>query len=205
MGCQVCPKPLLFSLFVPSLTDPRRLFLQFVMPGDYTNNSFTSCEGEAAIAPGLYPQPDGSTSTFRQYFTGPGYTVGQLVTPTAPAAIPSTSNCVTYSTIGNGVDTASLVVPTTRASLATQSSGASSSQSATITSGVSSTAGGTGAAVSSAISASRGASVSSAAAAASSSVAPTSGAFKVGASREGVVGVVITGTVALLFGAAVLL
>jgi len=70
---------------------------QFVMaiPDFYqSNNSFTSCEGEAAPPPGLYLQPNGSTSTFRQRYTGtytaPGgetelWTVGQTITPSAPA------------------------------------------------------------------------------------------------------------------------
>jgi hypothetical protein len=76
--------------------------------------TFTECEGEVAAAPGLYVQPDGSTSTFRQRYTGSytndgtvGYwTVGQTVTPSAPAFWPKSSNCQTYSTISNGVDTA---------------------------------------------------------------------------------------------------
>jgi len=193
---------------------------QFVMPGDYTNNSFTSCEGEAAIAPGLYPQPDGSTSTFRQYFTGPGYTVGQLVTPTAPAAIPATSNCVTYQTIGNGVDTANLVVPTSRASAATgagsSSSAASAGSSAAISSSASVTSGSgssaaTGAASSVAsgasASASRGlAAASSAASSASASVAPGSAGFHAAhVLGGGLIGGLATGAIALVFGAAVLL
>jgi hypothetical protein len=71
---------------------------QFIMPGDYTDNSFTSCEGEAAIAPGLYPQPDGSTSTFKQLYTGTAadgapYTIGDSATPSAPFSTPATSNC----------------------------------------------------------------------------------------------------------------
>ncbi|KAK1922318.1 putative glycoprotein [Papiliotrema laurentii] len=95
---------------------------QFVMaiPDFYqSNNSFTSCEGEVAPPPGLYPQPDGSTSTFRQRYTGTYtapdgktelWTVGQTITPSAPAYYPATSNCITYSTISNGVDPANLMV-----------------------------------------------------------------------------------------------
>lgn len=70
---------------------------QFVMaiPDFYqSNNSFTSCDGDPAPPPGLYPQADGSTSTFRQRYTGTYtdgagntgmFTVGQTVTPSAPA------------------------------------------------------------------------------------------------------------------------
>lgn len=59
-----------------------------------SNNSFTSCDGEPAAPPGLYPQADGSVSTFRQRYTGTYtdgagatqlWTVGQTVTPSAPA------------------------------------------------------------------------------------------------------------------------
>jgi len=84
-----------------------------------TNGTFTSCEGEAAAPPGLYPLTDGSTSTFRQRWTGTYtddakqthvYTVGQTVTPTAPAFWPKSSNCVTYSTIANGVDPSNMMV-----------------------------------------------------------------------------------------------
>lgn len=79
-----------------------------------TEATFTECEGEVAAPPGLYPQADGSTSTFRQRYTGSytndgtvGYwTVGQTVTPSAPAFWPKSSNCFSYSTISNGVDTA---------------------------------------------------------------------------------------------------
>lgn len=94
---------------------------QFVMAlSDFytSNNSFTSCDGDVAAPPGLYPLANGSTSTFRQRYTGSytqggsvGYwTVGQTVTPSAPAWIPATSNCYTYSTISNGVNTANWLV-----------------------------------------------------------------------------------------------
>lgn len=80
---------------------------------------FTECEGEVAMAPGLYPLKNGTTSTFRQRYTGTWtneeketgiFTVGQLVTPTAPAFWPKSSNCKTYSTISNGVDMKDLMV-----------------------------------------------------------------------------------------------
>ncbi|KAL7416299.1 hypothetical protein BDY24DRAFT_438827 [Mrakia frigida] len=82
---------------------------RFVMPGDYSNNSFTSCEGEAAAPPGLYLQPDGSTSTFRQ---------GMPVTPAAAYATPATSNCVSTSSISNGLSlsTTSSARPTSSSS-----------------------------------------------------------------------------------------
>lgn len=85
-----------------------------------TNGTFTSCEGEPAAPPGLYPLPNGSVSTFRQRYTGTWtdsakkethvYTVGQLVTPSAPAFWPKISNCHTYSSISNGVNLANLMV-----------------------------------------------------------------------------------------------
>lgn len=89
---------------------------QFVMAiGDFyqSNNSFTSCEGDAAAPPGLYPLPGGGTSTFRQRYTGTytadgtigQWTIGNTVTPSAPYTIPATSNCITYSTISNGINT----------------------------------------------------------------------------------------------------
>lgn len=43
---------------------------QWVMPGDYSDNSFTECDGDAAIPPGLYPLPGGGYSTFQQRYTG---------------------------------------------------------------------------------------------------------------------------------------
>jgi hypothetical protein len=94
---------------------------QFVMAiGDFyqSNNTFTSCEGDAAAPPGLYPIAGGETSTFRQRYTGTytadgtvgQWTIGNTVTPTAPFTIPATSNCVTYSTISNGINTQNFAV-----------------------------------------------------------------------------------------------
>lgn len=94
---------------------------QFVMAiGDFYTAAagFTSCDGDAAAPPGLYPQPGGGTSTFRQRYTGTftangstgRFTVGQTVTPSAPAFYPSQSNCFTYSTISNGVNTNNFLV-----------------------------------------------------------------------------------------------
>ncbi|WWC65132.1 uncharacterized protein I303_107746 [Kwoniella dejecticola CBS 10117] len=84
----------------------------WVMPGDYTDNSFTECDGDSAYPPGIYPQANGSTSTFQQRYTGTFtdgsgsvgmWTQGQTVTPQTAYSVPATSNCKTYSTIGNGV------------------------------------------------------------------------------------------------------
>lgn len=85
-----------------------------------SNGTFTECDGEPAAPPGLYSLPGGGTSTFRQRYTGTWtnsvdkatgvFTVGQTVTPSAPAFWPKTSNCFTYSTISNGVDFKDLMV-----------------------------------------------------------------------------------------------
>jgi len=103
----------------------------FVMPGDYTDNVFESCDGDAAYPPGRYPLPGGGFSTFRQYFTG-SYTGpdGQVtdyqngspdqVTPTAAYSLPATSNCVPTQSIANGI-----------ASLASSASAAAASASST--------------------------------------------------------------------------
>ncbi|WVQ95426.1 hypothetical protein IAU59_002523 [Kwoniella sp. CBS 9459] len=110
---------------------------QFVMAIEdfyQSNNSFTSCEGEPAAPPGHYPQSNGSTSTFKQRYTGSftdngsvGYwTVGQTVTPSAPAFYPATSNCVTYSTISNGVNSGDWAVTATPSILAAGSTVAAS-------------------------------------------------------------------------------
>jgi hypothetical protein len=107
----------------------------FVMPSVnmYNNNSFTSCEADVGEAPGLYPVStapslcsllrfiahrqrslalklaNGSTSTFRQRYTGSYtdqgtlayWTIGQEVTPSGPATTPAVSQCTTYSTIAS--------------------------------------------------------------------------------------------------------
>ncbi|KAF7290795.1 hypothetical protein MIND_01320500 [Mycena indigotica] len=108
---------------------------EFVMPGTYNPPGiFETCDADVAYPPGWYPSVDnsGSTSfsTFAQYFTGvytgsngkeTGYTVGDLVTPTAPASIPSSSNCVTTSSIANGIPLASLGVTASMSKSATAS------------------------------------------------------------------------------------
>jgi hypothetical protein len=84
----------------------------FVMPGDQTDNVFTECDADSAYPPGWYPEAGGSFSTFAQRFTGTWgggvHTIGDTVTPSAPAMTPASSNCKTYSTIGNGIPPAAL-------------------------------------------------------------------------------------------------
>jgi len=94
----------------------------FVMAIPYNlPETFDECEGDAAAPPGLYPQPDGSTSTFRQRYTGTWtqdatttgiFTVGKTVTPEAPFTYPATSACTTYSSVSNGINTADYAVNT---------------------------------------------------------------------------------------------
>ncbi|KAJ7929779.1 hypothetical protein B0H13DRAFT_2538856 [Mycena leptocephala] len=95
---------------------------EFVMPGTYSPpGTFESCDADVAYPPGWYPTAtvDGTVqfSTFAQFFTGvftgadgqpTPYTVGDTVTPSAPFSIPSSSNCVTTTTIANGIALASL-------------------------------------------------------------------------------------------------
>ncbi|KAF8649508.1 hypothetical protein AX16_005760 [Volvariella volvacea WC 439] len=91
---------------------------QFVMPGNYNiNGTFETCEAEVAYPPGWYPvnTVEGTPvfSAFNQRFTGTNpdgevYTVGDLVTPPAPYMTPSSSNCVTTSSIANGIALESL-------------------------------------------------------------------------------------------------
>ncbi|GLB42719.1 putative carbohydrate-binding module family 13 protein [Lyophyllum shimeji] len=98
----------------------------FVMPGNYNfNHTFETCEADVAYPPGWYPTAtvDGTTkfSTFAQYFTGTnsdgsGYTVGDTVTPSAPYMTPSSSNCATTSSVGNGVALAQLGISGSAAS-----------------------------------------------------------------------------------------
>ncbi|WVR08809.1 hypothetical protein IAU60_005867 [Kwoniella sp. DSM 27419] len=155
-----------------------------------SDNSFTSCEGDAAAPPGLYPQAGGSVSTFRQRYTGSYtdngslayWTVGQTVTPSAPAFYPATSNCVTYSTISNGVNTNDWAVTASPSILASGSTVAASvgSTSATRPSGAASaSASGSGSSASATASASSsrsGGASGSAASGAAASAASGSGA-----------------------------
>ena len=105
----------------------------FVMPGNYADNVFETCDGDAAYPPGLYPTGNDQTSTFHQYFTGEyvaggttySYTNGAAdqTTPTAAYSTPSTSNCKTTATISNGIKS---IIPTSSASSSSSSSAASS-------------------------------------------------------------------------------
>ena len=92
------------------------LFLvhSFVMPGSYAPGIFDSCDADAAYPPGLYPQGNGQTSTFQQYFSSGPYVNGSpdQQTPSAAYSVPATSNCVTKSTISNGI---SSIIPTSSA------------------------------------------------------------------------------------------
>ncbi|TXT11275.1 hypothetical protein VHUM_02026 [Vanrija humicola] len=113
---------------------------QWVMPGDYTDNSFTECDGDAAYPPGVYPQDDGSYSTFRQRYTGSYWENGELhywTVGQAPASIPATWNCKTFSTIANGLDVPGAVAAS---STATAESSSSASDSTTTASSSESTA-----------------------------------------------------------------
>ncbi|ORX41109.1 hypothetical protein BD324DRAFT_659672 [Kockovaella imperatae] len=121
---------------------------EWVMPGDYTNNSFTSCDADAAYPPGLYPLANGSTSTFAQRYTGTytngagsvgTFTVGETVTPQTPYSTPASSNCVTYSTIGNGIANVAIATEASNSTSAssTMTSGTASSASMTSTSSAS--------------------------------------------------------------------
>jgi len=89
----------------------------FVMAIPFTGadtNGFTECDGDIAAPPGLYPQANGTTSTFRQRFTGSWngaiHTIGNTVTPSLPAFYPKSSNCRTFSSIANGIDTKDFIV-----------------------------------------------------------------------------------------------
>lgn len=87
---------------------------QFVMAQlPVQDGIFESCESDSAYPPGLYPQPDGSTSTFQQYYAGV-YTVGETaysyqnahedqITPSSAYSYPTPSSCTQMSTISNGL------------------------------------------------------------------------------------------------------
>lgn len=108
----------------------------FVMPGNYDfNGTFETCEADVAYPPGWYIEGvEGSStsfSSFAQYWTGVvdgvTYTVGDLVTPTTVQSIPSSSNCVTVSTISNGIDLASLGITATGSAATATATGAKAS------------------------------------------------------------------------------
>lgn len=117
----------------------------FVMPGNYADNVFETCDGDAAYPPGLYPDGNGRTSTFQQFFTGEyvvagttySYTNGAAdqVTPTAAYSTPSTSNCKTTASISNGIKS---IVPSSSAAPTSSSSASASGSMATSARGSSS-------------------------------------------------------------------
>ncbi|KAJ9092783.1 hypothetical protein QFC21_006658 [Naganishia friedmannii] len=164
---------------------------EWVMPGDYTQDTFTSCDGDAAFPPGLYPLANGSTSTFAQRYTGTYvdgasstqmFTVGQTVTPPAPYSTPATSNCQTFSSVGNGIASLALANAGSATGVASGSSSskASSSMAASssgmMSSGSSAAASRSGSSAAAGTTASASKSGASAASAAASSATSRSGA-----------------------------
>jgi hypothetical protein len=114
----------------------------WVMPGDYTDGVFDTCDADSAYPPGLYPQGNGQTSTFQQYFssvyTAPDGGVQTFInaspdqsTPQAAYSTPSSSNCVRASSIANGIAS---IIPTTSSSSSSAASTGGSSRSGSSTS-----------------------------------------------------------------------
>lgn len=109
----------------------------WVMPGNYDNDAFDSCDADPAYPPGLYVD-NGSTSTFQQYVTGI-YTDGDgkrkkftngskdQTTPSLAQSLPNSSNCKTVSSISNGIDTKKLLPSSSSASSSSGSGGGSGS------------------------------------------------------------------------------
>ncbi|CAD6582064.1 MAG: hypothetical protein TREMPRED_003165 [Tremellales sp. Tagirdzhanova-0007] len=176
---------------------------EWVMPGDYTEGTFTECDGDASYPPGLYPLANGSTSTFAQRYTGTytagtsvgTFTVGQTVTPQTPYATPASSNCLTYSTIGNG----NLAVGTGSTNSSTNSTAMtmtmnSTSSSTTSVAAVASNASTSSSSSSAASGAAAAAPVSSAASSASGSKSTASSASAASASTSSKAGALTTYT-----------
>ena len=182
-------------------------------PRSYTNGSFTSCEADAAYPPGIYPQSNGSTSTFAQRytgtFTGDGgsigtFTVGQTVTPQTPFSTPASSMCTTYSSVGNGIALASLGVSGSIATVSGMSG--SNAAGASSTSGSMSMSGSGSAKSSGSGSARQSGSGASAGSGSSASTSPNA-AYKAGPLSFGsgaIAGVVTLGAVFLGVGAVLL-
>lgn len=144
---------------------------EWVMPGDYTNGTFTDCEADAAYPPGIYPQADGSTSTFAQRYTnsdsvGGTWTIGATVTPSSAYSIPASSMCTTYSTVSNGIaslalaDASKTAAASTSAASSASKSG-STTKASTGTAAATTTKASTSAATSATSAASSGAGISS--------------------------------------------
>ncbi|AFR92907.1 immunoreactive mannoprotein MP88 [Cryptococcus neoformans C23] len=131
----------------------------WVMPGDYTADSFTECDGDSAYPPGWYILGNGSTSTFQQRYTGTftgadgslgTWTQGETVTPQSAYSTPASSNCKTYTSVGNGIASLALsnAGSVNSTASATNSSSGGSSAAATRSSSSGSSAGsGSGSAV----------------------------------------------------------
>lgn len=95
----------------------------WVMPGNYADQVFDTCDGDSAYPPGLYPEGNGQTSTFQQFFSSVAVVDGETqtyvngspdqATPSAPYSTPATSNCQTTSSIANGIKE---ILPSTSAS-----------------------------------------------------------------------------------------
>ncbi|KAL4399893.1 hypothetical protein ACI68E_002802 [Malassezia pachydermatis] len=85
---------------------------QWVMPGDYTSGVFDTCDADPAYPPGIFIE-NGSTSSFEQYGTGLWTLNGQRMTytngksgqstPQIAQSLPKSSNCMTTSSIMNGI------------------------------------------------------------------------------------------------------
>ncbi|EIM89089.1 uncharacterized protein STEHIDRAFT_52679 [Stereum hirsutum FP-91666 SS1] len=90
------------------------------MPGDYSNDSFDSCEGDTGEPMGVYGH-----STFHQ---------GDPSTPAAHPA-PSSSNCATLTALGNGATASGVTAASTSSGVSSTSvvSSASASASSTVT------------------------------------------------------------------------
>ncbi|KAI5451662.1 hypothetical protein NCC49_001643 [Naganishia albida] len=169
---------------------------EWVMPGDYSQEGFTSCEADAAFPPGIYPLANGSTSTFAQRYTGTYtasggatelWTVGQTVTPQTPYSTPASSNCQTFSSVGNGIASLAVAAAQSTGSMSGSSSAsmtksASSSMMTGSASGSASRSGSTGGVVSSATS--RAASAASGAASGATSSAASGAIARFGDSSS---------------------
>lgn len=173
----------------------------WVMPGDYTNNSFTECDGDSAYPPGWYILANGSTSTFQQRYTGTytngdgslgTWTQGETVTPQTAYSTPATSNCKTYTSVGNGIASLALSnagsVNSTAAATNSSSGGASAAATGSSSSG--STAGSSAGSGSGSAAAGSTAAASSSGDSSSSTSAAMSNGINYGTAMAGVVSVV---------------
>ncbi|WVQ86036.1 hypothetical protein IAT38_008204 [Cryptococcus sp. DSM 104549] len=183
----------------------------WVMPGDYTDNSFTECDGDSAYPPGVYPLANGSTSTFAQRYTGTytdasgstaKWTQGQTVTPQTAYSTPATSNCITYSSVGNGIASLAISGASNATGVASGSTASVTGSSSAAATGSSSDAASAGSSSGAAAGSSAGsASAGGSTAAASSSSSGTSSAATANGVTYGSAVAAVMGTVALFAGA----